>query len=1125
MTTAEFERLAPGAIRKGGTLYVLCPTHDDHNPSCSVKDGDRTDLLFYCHANRGCTHRGIRAAFTEQGILPKWKKRTRDERDAAVVITPVPDDAKPCPPKLLGDLKWKYTDSAGKLLGYVRRIDKPNGKKDFQPIVYARFPDGRCEWTFKGFPGLRPLFGLKRLADSPTAPVLVVEGEGCATTAQKVLTGYVVVSPCGGAKAFALNDWTPLSGRDVTFWPDADDVGRAAATEIAKSLGARVLDTTELPQKFDIADAVAGAPAGKFGSDYPAWTAEQIASFVATGTLPEGVQRWTQPDLASLADMLDPNHEPAEKDENGWFTEAATGRKSRGLAGGMNEIHKPNLEDYIERVGGKKESDFVRMSNFRMYIATDLILDKGNGREHEERNYEMALYQHGAEKPRLAKVEPSEFVGGFTSWAHRAFGSSIVVTAGEERKLVQAIGVASNKNGVAERRTYAFTGWHRHNGKLVYLFHGGAMGAEGIRDDILVELPAALRPFQLVKPLTGDALRDAIKREVAFMRLFPQVTVPIVCAIWRAPLKVETRYALQVTGETGAFKTEIALVAQRHTGTDWTDALLPMDWVSTLASLEIPANAMRYTIGVVDNFRPSKISPKRRADYRAKGDEFIAFLANKRPKERSLWSAGLKAAEPLLPHVLPISTNEETIGDPGSSTRARSLLADISRADLSDTEAGRAAMLACTRDAANGVFVGLYSAYIQYLAEETGETRFDRIGAQLPEQERAWRDKYQSEGMHRRAPDIIASQMMGFTTFSAFVEHHFKGENLVSNDDLELVKRTLLALAEAASTNASEANLVDRYAALLASAINSGKGHLISAKTGGEPSDPTSRGWIERPQAPRKDSSGNDIATDPIYERRGDRVGWIEDDHDGSFWIDADKAWELVEAQSRADGGLGISKDDLHKRLMRAGRLASARYKSKDANGKPTNPSPLQQKKGLKGAVGKISGLLHLVPDFFDSDPSRLKRRTALKAALAAQTQIVIDGLIATLSNERLVDVDRLAALFADANGRAARGPSELASWWVALPDGDRAKFSADPADEKVRAQIKELRSQLGGLRMRQEDDDIAALVDAVEAEFEQEFEQSTFGPIDWANEQRRVAETVPVIENKAKKKTVEIKL
>ena len=150
-------------------------------------------------------------------------------------IVPVPADA----PKLTRTLRgkpragrvrftkaWPYREQAVALLSTVVRYDRPaNGSaadKQILPFSFCQGPGGRREWRCKALPEPRPLFRLPELAARPDAPVLVVEGEKTVDAAAERFPDYVATTSSGGSNAARKADWTPLAGRHVTIWPDAD---------------------------------------------------------------------------------------------------------------------------------------------------------------------------------------------------------------------------------------------------------------------------------------------------------------------------------------------------------------------------------------------------------------------------------------------------------------------------------------------------------------------------------------------------------------------------------------------------------------------------------------------------------------------------------------------------------------------------------------------------------------------------------------------------------------------------------------------------------------------------------------------------------------------------------------
>jgi hypothetical protein len=122
-------------------------------------------------------------------------------------------------------------------------VDKAEGGKIFLPLSLWRHHSGKMEWRWKGIPAPRPLYGLDKLAARAVAPVIVTEGEKSADAAARAFPDYVTTTSPVGCKAEAKADWTPLAGRTVTIWPDADEPGTKYAASVARilhGLGCRV---------------------------------------------------------------------------------------------------------------------------------------------------------------------------------------------------------------------------------------------------------------------------------------------------------------------------------------------------------------------------------------------------------------------------------------------------------------------------------------------------------------------------------------------------------------------------------------------------------------------------------------------------------------------------------------------------------------------------------------------------------------------------------------------------------------------------------------------------------------------------------------------------------------------
>lgn len=295
--------------RRGGEYLARCPFHNDRNPSFAVVPakhkafcmacgwhGDVVD--FIAEFERIKPIEAVRRLTggelpNERPALPPLPP---DEAGDWTPILPVPDTAPALDlrrvynPRRAAFVDWSrihartdaYRDADGRLLGYVVRLEI-EGKKLTPAVTWARHRDGRECWASVKFPDPRPLQGLDELARRPQAPVLVVSGEKCRDAAARVLPGFVAVTWCGGDQNVDKADWTPLNGRNATFWPDADPSGIQAMQEAARLSGAasvRMLDVSDLVATYgegaDIADLVA---AGWSTAQIVAWARERVRPF------------------------------------------------------------------------------------------------------------------------------------------------------------------------------------------------------------------------------------------------------------------------------------------------------------------------------------------------------------------------------------------------------------------------------------------------------------------------------------------------------------------------------------------------------------------------------------------------------------------------------------------------------------------------------------------------------------------------------------------------------------------------------------------------------------------------------------------------------------------------------
>lgn len=197
------------------------------------------------------------------------------------VMMPVPADAPAAPashPKLgKPSSRWTYRGPSGDLLGYVCRFESSDGKI-FRPLTYAQpKAGGKPVWRWESWPAPRPLYRLDGLAQRSDARVLIAEGEKAADAAAELLPEVVTTTSPNGSKSAAKADWSPMRGRDVVVWPDADVAGLEYANFVAAevvAVGAASVAIISPPHDctggWDAADALADG-----------WDAKRTAALIA----------------------------------------------------------------------------------------------------------------------------------------------------------------------------------------------------------------------------------------------------------------------------------------------------------------------------------------------------------------------------------------------------------------------------------------------------------------------------------------------------------------------------------------------------------------------------------------------------------------------------------------------------------------------------------------------------------------------------------------------------------------------------------------------------------------------------------------------------------------------------
>lgn len=368
-------------------------------------------------------------------------------KDEAIPVLPVPTnapDAESAAKAMMRGCKpdgfWSYRDASGALLFCLGRWNKPDGEKDIRPLTWVREADGKEHWAFKHLRAPRPLYGLDHLAKRPQASIIIVEGEQCAEAARTVFPRSVVLTWPGGSNAVSKANWAPLVGAErVMLWPDNDDPGAKAASQIAKVLAGLGIGN------ISVVDAAALASQTHSSVHRDAPKGWDVADAIDEGWAVDALRKAA----VGLAKVFDPgpayvSHGPFDMRAAGLFCTV----RAKGKDADDEEIRLSGPFEIPGRARDAHGGQWARVLRWK----------DGDGREHTASVNDADL--HGEASALAAKL------------AHG--GLQIATARGSRERLVAYInGAFVHKNFTTVERT----GWHDVAGKAVYVLPAQSIGA------------------------------------------------------------------------------------------------------------------------------------------------------------------------------------------------------------------------------------------------------------------------------------------------------------------------------------------------------------------------------------------------------------------------------------------------------------------------------------------------------------------------------------------------------------------------------------------------------------------------------------------------------------------------
>jgi hypothetical protein len=526
----------------------------------------------------------------------------------------------------------------------------------------------------------------------------------------------------------------------------------------------------------------------------------------------------------------------------------------------------------------------IQLTNYQASIVTNICLDDG---VETKREFEIECELTGR---RFDFTIPASSLAPM-DWPIEKMGSHAITFPTQKdyaRTAIQWFSMSAE-----ERRIYTHSGWREVDGQWVFLHAGGAIGASGQFPDVHVRMPGALARYELILPSTPEALVASVRSSLRLIEILPpSVGFPVLAAICRAVLG-GADFALHVAGETGAFKSELAALAQQFFGAGMDRTNLPGSWASTGNALEMLAFHAKDVLVVIDDFAPQGNAADV-ARYHAAADRVFRAAGNQAGRGRLDSSARLR--EPRPPRGLVLSTGEDI--PRGHSIRARLLILELAKGMITPV-----VLTECQAAANAGEYSQTMSGFLQWLA-----SRLDEVRASVERRVTELRANTVRDPAHARTPDIIANLQGAFEAFLRFAVECSAIDSARSEQLASWCWRALREAAIAQAKHHAASEPAARFVALLRACLSSGQAHL-SARDGGVPKEsPQDCGW-------HRDSRGGD------WESRGNCVGWVDG---ADIYLEPTASYQVVQVAGRDVGEqMPVSDQMLKKRLREKGLLAS----------------------------------------------------------------------------------------------------------------------------------------------------------------------------------------------------------
>lgn len=506
------------------------------------------------------------------------------------------------------------------------------------------------------------------------------------------------------------------------------------------------------------------------------------------------------------------------------------------------------------------------------------------------RTFKVEALVNGDEALRAVEVSGEDFPR--MEWVEPRLGARATIYGGRGYRDAVRIAMMELSKPVVTWR-FRFTGWHRDDGRWVYLHAGGAIGEGGPVEGFTVSPPAPGDRFKLPAEPDDETFARGAEATLELFNVEPAaVTVPLVALAFRAMMG-PTRCTVHLSGRPATGKSLLASLVARYFGATMNPGALPASWADGSSSNGLTRTLSRVgdAVVVIDDLRIG--GGARDVGTMECVDRVIRAHYN-RAAPRKLTREGGERNDPVTRAAI-LSTGE--VLPRGHSLRTRVVLVHLERRAETDLDA-------LSRRASDGELVAVTSRFVRWHAPNVEKTR--------PELEAMARDaarRYGFEGEDRTV-DLLGDLMVGAEHLAAFLEDagviaEVGHEALVSR-----AAEALRGLAAYQRDAAADEDPARRLLRLVGENLRACAAHVVVTGAAGRtvPSIPHAWGY-------KGDGS--------VWHAQGRCVGYLTPAHPGEVLLDGAAALDVArDAAKRANDPLALDAASLGRALHAAGLLA-----------------------------------------------------------------------------------------------------------------------------------------------------------------------------------------------------------